>query len=196
LKRSTQLILAACVLANLAVWAWVYRAHEAPDWTGTVISGVSFSPYEAGQDPKFGDEPEEATIKRDLIQLKDHVRRVRTYNVLGTLGTIPEYAGTLGLTVTAGAWIDSDQAKSQTEVDTLIKLAIRHISIERVLVGNEALLRKDVTTNSLITEIEKVRRQTTKPVGTAEPWHIWLDNPELADAVAWTVALIFWPETT
>jgi exo-beta-1,3-glucanase (GH17 family) len=33
-------------------------------------------------------------------------------------------------------------------------------------------------------------------VGTAEPWHIWLDNPELADAVAWTVALIFWPETT
>lgn len=183
MKRSTQLILAVCMLANLAVWAWVYRTHEAPDWTGTAISGVSFSPYEAGQDPEFGDEPEEATIKRDLIQLKGQVRRVRTYSVLGTLGTVPQYAGELGLTVTAGAWIDTDQAKSQTEVDTLIRLANRHINIERVLVGNEALLRKDITTSSLITEIEKVQRRTTKPVGTAEPWHIWLDHPELANAV-------------
>jgi exo-beta-1,3-glucanase (GH17 family) len=31
--------------------------------------------------------------------------------------------------------------------------------------------------------IERVRRQTGKPVSTAEPWHVWVENPDLGKSV-------------
>jgi len=64
--------------------------------------------------------------------------------------TLPELAQKHGLKLTAGAWLDRDREKNVVEVDALIRAARSHASIERVIVGNEAILRGDVTVDELI----------------------------------------------
>ncbi len=183
MNRNTLFILALGVLVNLAIWAVIYRPHNVPDWNGDKISGLSFSPYERGENPVNGSDANEQTIKHDLALLKDRVRNIRTYSTLGALQTIPAHANTLGLSITPGAWISKDSVRNQREVNALIDIAKRHKNIDRVLVGNEALLRQDVSKEALIALITDVQRQIRTPVSTAEPWHVWLDNPTLADTV-------------
>src|SRR3546814_352836 len=64
-----------------------------------------------------------------------------------------------------------------------IRLARQNPSVERVIVGNESLLRDDVTPDELIQYLRLVRRSVHQPVSTAEPWHVWLQHPELAKEV-------------
>ncbi len=183
MSHATKIILTFGALVNLAIWAWVYHPHGAPDWNNGSVAGVSFSPYERGQDPENGDAVHEETIRRDLELLSNLTRRVRTYSVLGGLHHIPADAMARGLSVTAGAWISTDFNRNGNEISSLINLANKHLNIDRLLVGNEALLREDVSTDTLISAIATVRKKTRKPVSTAEPWHVWLANPALADSV-------------
>lgn len=183
MSHGTRLILLLGVLANLAVWAWVYRAHDLPEWTGESLAGISYSPYARDQDPADGDVPVQSDIARDLDLLQTHARRLRTYSALDALQLVPPLAGARGIAVTAGAWISRDTDKNRRETEALVQLATRYSAIDRVLVGNEALLREDIEVDALIAAINHVRRRTAKPVSTAEPWHIWLEHPTLADAV-------------
>ncbi len=66
----------------------------------------------------------------------------------------------------------------------------------RVIVGNEALLRGDVTVPELSQYLDRVRRGTALPVSTAEPPYIWIRHPELADHVDFiTIHLLpYWEE--
>ncbi len=52
-----------------------------------------------------------------------------------------------------------------------------------MLVGNEVLLRDDLTAPQLIAYIQEVKAGVHVPVSTAEPWHVWLKHPELAASV-------------
>ena len=69
------------------------------------------------------------------------------------------------------------------EVDRLIATAHGARNVAAVIVGNEAILRGDVTLAVLIADIARVRAGVSVPVSTAEPWHVWLAHPELAAAV-------------
>ena len=52
------------------------------------------------------------------------------------------------------------------------------------MVGNEAVLRGDLTPAQLVADIRQVRAMGVRqPISTAEPWHVWLAHPELAQAV-------------
>jgi cellulose synthase/poly-beta-1,6-N-acetylglucosamine synthase-like glycosyltransferase len=48
------------------------------------------------------------------------------------------------------------------------------------MVGNEVLLRGDMSVPALIADITRVKRRVRVPVSTAEPWHVWLRYPQLA----------------
>ncbi len=74
--------------------------------------------------------------------------------------------------VTAGAWIDARPDSNAREVTALIEAARTMRHIERVMVGNEAILRGDVTVDELIVYLDQVRKAIRKPVSTAEPWHV------------------------
>lgn len=183
MNRKTRLILLIGVLANLAVWGWVNRAHDAPDVAGTTLAGLSYSPYGRHQDPADGAVPAKADIARDFDLLKEKTGRIRIYSSLGALRSVPRLAAQRGLTVTAGAWLDDDRERNRRELDGLIALANRHRNVERLLVGNEALLRGDMSAEALIRAVRLVRARTAQPVSTAEPWHVWLANPRLVEAV-------------
>ena len=52
-----------------------------------------------------------------------------------------------------------------------------------MIVGNETLLRKEVTGAHLATLIARVKSQVHVPVTYADVWEFWLQHPQVAPAV-------------
>ncbi len=153
--------------------------------------GLSFNPMRRHHDPSKQLFPDSQEIDQDLALLKDKVHAVRTYSVNNGLEAIPELAAKYRLNVTIGAWIGTNAENNQQEVDHLITLSRQdHPNIVRTLVGNEALLRQDITVKDLIHFIRQVKNKTWRPVSTSETWNIWLKYPELADEVDFIAAHI------
>ncbi len=171
-----------CALATLAAWALVERPTAPPDFTGEV-AGLAFSPFGRGQSPEEGGYPDRAQIRADLLRAAELTGRLRTYTVQGVLGDIPGLAADLPLRLTLGAWLDRNPEHNAAELARLVDDARAHRNVERVLVGNETLLREDLTPEQLVAAITAVRQKVRVPVSTAEPWHVWLAHPELAQAV-------------
>jgi exo-beta-1,3-glucanase (GH17 family)/cellulose synthase/poly-beta-1,6-N-acetylglucosamine synthase-like glycosyltransferase len=168
-----------CAAATVAIWAWINRPTAEPPWPKQV-QGMAFSPFRADQDGRLNEYPTEAQLDEDLKLLAGKVHAVRTYGDGGTLGKIPEIAARYGISVAVGAWLDKDLATNDAQVARAITLAQSNRNVVRVFVGNEVLLRNDLTVEELGAQIDKVRAAVTVPVGTAETWAYWLKYPELA----------------
>jgi exo-beta-1,3-glucanase (GH17 family)/cellulose synthase/poly-beta-1,6-N-acetylglucosamine synthase-like glycosyltransferase len=166
----------------LGVWSTVERPRAVPDYDGSV-AGMAFSPYQRGEDGIHGAQPTDPEIRSDLTLVANQVERIRTYSVKGTLADIPRLAGDLPLKITLGGWIAPDLAADAAELNRLVAVANGNRNVDRVLVGNEVLLRGDMTADQLIAEIRSVKARVHVPVSTAEPWHVWLAHPELARSV-------------
>ena len=168
---------------TVALWALMNRPSVEPPWP-TRIQGYSFSPMRADDNPERAIYPTAAEIDEDLALLQGEAHAIRTYTVDGPMAQIPRLAQAHGLNVSVGAWIGADEAKNAVELQRLFELLkTPHRNLVRVFVGNEAILREDVQVPELIAYLERVRRLTQVPVSTAEPWHVWLLHPELADHV-------------
>ncbi len=177
------IILAVIIVFNFLIWMSSRQpVTTEPEWT-KVIKNVSFSPYRIDQDPYHKRYPTHEQIRDDLRFLKGKVESVRTYSSLNGLEIVPGLAAAHGMKVSAGAWIDRRLDENEKELANLISNANRYHSINRVIVGNEAVLRSDVSVEELIDYLDRVRGAVTVPVSTAEPWHVWLKYPELAEHV-------------
>jgi exo-beta-1,3-glucanase (GH17 family)/glycosyltransferase involved in cell wall biosynthesis len=173
-------LLAACL--GFGVWTAANRPATPPDFRGR-IAGVAFSPFRRGQTPEANRYPTDAQLRADLALVAGITGQIRTYGVSGSLGDIPALARGMGLDVTLGAWLTRDPRANAAELDRLIALTQANRDVTGVLVGNETLLRKDLTLPQLLAAIAQVKQSVKVPVSTAEPWHIWLAHPELARAV-------------
>ncbi|MCB1830408.1 MAG: beta-(1-3)-glucosyl transferase, partial [Gammaproteobacteria bacterium] len=131
-----------------------------------------------------GQFPSTAEIDEDLALLAGEAFAVRTYTVESTLGEVAPLAGAHQLNVMLGAWISQNEAENKAEIEKLIKVyRENHDHVVRVIVGNEALLRGDQTVEQMIDYLKRVRADIWAPVSLAEPWHIWLQYPELVKHV-------------
>ena len=181
--RVTNIVIAVAFgAATVAAWAYANRPTPEPEWPSRV-QGFAFSPYRVDQDPSQGDFPSVADIDSDLALLGGKTHAVRIYSTAGTLGEIPKLAAAHGINVALGAWINSSLINNETEIARAIDLANNNRNVVRVIVGNEAILRQDITIESLVAHLDRVRTAVKQPVSTAEPWHVWLRHPELADHV-------------
>ena len=191
--------LVLCAAIGFGLWAAANRPRAAPDAPGRV-AGLAFAPFQRGQSPENGTYPTEAQIRADLERVAALTGRIRTYTVQGVLGRIPALAEGLGLRVTLGAWLSGKPGADAEELRHLVALARAAPEVDggpvvdRVLVGNEAVLRGDLTPARLAAHLREVKRRVRVPVSTAEPWHVWLDHPELAQAADYiTVHLLpYW----
>ncbi len=168
---------------TLLLWWLVNRPGIEPPWPAK-IAGVSFSPIRSDQDPTVGKFPSIAEIDADLALLAGDVTGVRTYTVQSTIAEVPRLAAAHDLSITLGAWINDQADFNAAELDRLVR-AYRenHRQIVRVIVGNESVHREDQTVDQVIGHIRTVKQSVSAPVSTAEPWYLWLDHPELVDAV-------------
>ncbi|HEX4855999.1 MAG TPA: glycosyltransferase family 2 protein, partial [Limnobacter sp.] len=153
------------------------------------------SPYQADQSPIKQVEPSPEDIQRDLSLLAGKTRAVRTYTVAGVFGEIPRLAQPYNINVALGAWLGADREANAQELERLLELVGKSPrNVVRLVVGNEALLREELSPVQMAAYLDKVRSKTDLPVSTAEPWHMWLKHPQLANHVDYLAVhlLPFW----
>ena len=172
------LLLSLLVAAlNVGLWAFLNRPVEIADWRGEV-GGFAFNPSQRYQDPTRQLYPSAAELDGDIRLLSRYTRRLRTYSSAED-PQIPRIAKRYGMKVMAGAWIEGRAERNERQLEALIALAKKNDNIDRVIVGNEVILRGDLGPRALIAYLDRVRAQVDVPVSTAEPLDSWQRNPEL-----------------
>ncbi len=172
----------------IAVWWWlatpVSLAHAPIDPT-TKLECVSYAPFRGTQnplDPNF--RVDAAQIAQDLEQLAHITNCVRTYSIGNGADQVAAQAQRVGLKVMQGIWLGSERAKNMIQIQTAVALAKAYPDvITSVVVGNEVLLRGEMTQTDLAALIRLVKSQITQPVTYADVWEYWLRNREIYDAV-------------
>ncbi|WP_051360874.1 glycosyltransferase [Desulfuromonas sp. TF] len=182
MRKDSFIIAITVAVITIVFWALINRPEAEPPWPST-IQGFSFAPYHAGQSAISRIYPSREQIDADLALLSGHTHAVRTYSVDGILGDIPPLARTHRINVALGAWLDEDRDRNAQEISSLLEVVSGARNVVRIIVGNEVLLRGNLSVAELADHLERVRSATDIPVSTAEPWHVWIDHPELVDHV-------------
>jgi glucan 1,3-beta-glucosidase len=179
-------VLAAAVIVG--AWAWLggtVAMPLSPLAAGEKLYCVSYAPFRGDQNPFGPDVPiDPRQIDEDLAQLKQITSCIRTYSVDHGLDQIPEIAKRHGLKVMQGLWLSSLPELSRKQVARTIELAKQFPDvIAAVIVGNEVLLRGEMSAPQLAKTIREVKAQVSMPVTYADVWEFWLRNRDLAAAV-------------
>jgi exo-beta-1,3-glucanase (GH17 family) len=174
--------------AIAAVWWWLatpITLVRAPIDPNAKLLCVSYAPFRGAQTPldlTTYIAPEQ--IAQDLAQLAKISDCVRTYSMENGLDQVPALAAKAGLKVILGIWLGSNRLKNQAQVSTAVALTKEFPGvITAVVVGNEVLLRGEMTTSDLAAIIRSVKSQVSVPVTYADVWEYWLRNREVYDAV-------------
>ena len=183
LKRSgTALLLAVLMaLANYLLWGATAAPIAAPDILPRV-NGLAYAPFARADAPGERHSAAAALIDADLRQLAGITGEIRTYTA-AQLPQLPALAARHGLRLTLGAWLDRDLVANERELAAALAAARTHQNIRRLLIGNEAVLKGDLTPAQLVAYLKRARAAAPVPVSSAEPWHVWIKHPELVDAV-------------
>src|SRR5947199_10421252 len=182
----------ALLLASLgmiaAVWWWLathITLARAPIDPNAKLLCVSYAPFREGQTPLVLTThiaPEQ--IAQDLAQLAKITDCVRTYSIENGLDQVPALAAKVGLKVIQGIWLSSNRIKNLAQISIAVGLAKEYPgTITALVVGNEVLLRGEMTTSDLAAIIRAVKAQVTIPVTYADVWEYWLRNREIYEAV-------------
>jgi glucan 1,3-beta-glucosidase len=174
--------------AIAAVWWWLatpIMLARAPIDPNAKLLCVSYAPFRDAQTPLSPTThiaPEQ--IAEDLAQLAKVSDCVRTYSIENGLDQVPALAAKAGLKVLQGIWLGSNRLKNLAQISTVVGLAKQYPDvITAVVVGNEVLLRGEMTTSDLAATIRSVKSQVAVPVTYADVWEYWLRNREIYEAV-------------
>ncbi|MET0969113.1 MAG: beta-(1-6) glucans synthase [Tardiphaga sp.] len=172
-----------------AVWWWLatpVSLVRAPIDPAAKLECVSYAPVRGEQTPLNSTAIISAEqIAGDLAQLAKISNCVRTYSIDNGLDQVPEQASKVGLKVIQGIWLGSSRLKNLAQIAGVVQLTKDYPGvISSVVVGNEVLLRGEMTATDLVGNIRAVKAQVGKiPVTYADVWEFWLKNRELYDAV-------------
>jgi exo-beta-1,3-glucanase (GH17 family)/cellulose synthase/poly-beta-1,6-N-acetylglucosamine synthase-like glycosyltransferase len=187
---SAFIIAAFVASAQYALWEWVNRNADIAD-AAQDIKGFAYSAYQRNQNPlQGGPSPSTEELTGDIDLLARHTRRIRTYSSLENPEIVP-LAGFRNMKITQGVWLDKDAEKNARELAAGVDIARKYKHVERLIVGNETILRKDMTSETLIPILKAAKKAVKKPVSTAEPWKIWMQNPELVKHVDFITVHLF-----
>ncbi len=179
---------ALTALAIGAAWWWLGAPVELPPFSlaaGQKLHCVSYAPFRGGQNPLVeGTRVEPWQIEEDLALLSKYTGCVRTYSVAEGLDNVPAIARRHGLKVLQGIWLSNKAEKTRRQIATAIALAKAYPDvIAAVIVGNEVLLRGEMSATDLIATIREVKAQVSMPVTYADVWEYWLRYPDVQNAV-------------
>jgi len=182
MRISTLFVALLFAIVTFFIWAMVNRPTEVVPWPEE-ISGFAFSPFQKGQNAIYNVMPSTEEIREDVELLAGKTRALRTYSSQRSLADIPNIARDYDMDVVTGIWLGMDTIINEDEIQAGITLANASTNVTSVMVGNETILRGEFSATDLGVLMDRVRREVNVPVSTAEPWHVWLHYPELADHV-------------
>jgi exo-beta-1,3-glucanase (GH17 family) len=152
---------------------------------GEKLHCVSYAPFRGQQsplDPAIRVDPRQ--IEDDLSRLRRLTGCVRTYSTRNGLDRVAEIAERHGVKVIQGIWLGGDRMAAERDLVTAVGLAQRHPqTIRSIVVGNEVLLRGEMSAAELTATIRRVKADVPVPVTYSDVWEFWLRYRELHDAV-------------
>ncbi len=144
------------------------------------MHGIGFSAYEEGQKP--GEIITEKQIRRRIEIIKPYTNWVRSFSCTEGNELIPKIAKEYGLKTLVGAWLGKDDKINQQEIENLIKIS-KEGYVDIAAVGNEVMLRGDLTEDELIAFIEKVQKAIPGiPVGYVDAYFEFEVKPKITAA--------------
>lgn len=177
------------------VWTSETRDALAAAFAATLqcgVHGLCFSPYLEGQQP--GDKIHEAQIRERLQLMRPHARWIRSFSCTDGHEQTPRVAHELGLKTLVGAWLGTDAEINEHEIQGVIKVA-RAGHADIVAVGNEVLLREDMSEDELLACIQRVKDALPGvPVGYVDAYYLFELHPRITAAcdVVLTNCYPFW----
>ena len=189
LSRTALPVVLLAVISGLVALAWWWLGKPVPmplaSGAGEKLQCVSYAPFRGEQSPlSAGTFIQAAQIEDDLIRLKQLTDCIRTYSTEHGLDQVPAIAQRVGLKVIQGLWLSSHPEKNRQQVESVVALAKRFPDvIQSVVVGNEVLLRGELSGADVANFIREVKKQVSMPVTYADVWEFWLRHREVYDAV-------------
>jgi exo-beta-1,3-glucanase (GH17 family) len=180
-------LLTCALLSVLTFFLWAGpNQGQAGDVTMPAgkFNSLSYAPYQAWQSPLDKDYPTGAEVAKDLKLVATRANGIRTYSAIEGDYDIGALAKQAGLKVWLGIWISSSPKDNAKEMAAGIAEANKHPNtITRVVVGNEVLLRRDLSVQDLIKDIDYVRARVKQPVAYADVTDFWAKFPQVAPHV-------------
>jgi exo-beta-1,3-glucanase (GH17 family) len=180
--------LAGAAVIVSGIWWWMGASVLMPSASlaaGEKLQCVSYAPFRGEQSPlSEGTHIPAWQIDEDFARLKTVTDCVRSYSIEHGLDQIPDLARKHGLKVIQGLWLSSNAAKNEAQIAGTVALTNRHTDvIQSLVVGNEVLLRGELSAPDLAAVIRRVKSQARVPVTYADVWEFWLRHREIAEAV-------------
>ncbi len=144
------------------------------------IHGLSFSPYVGDQGP--GTVVTEEQIRERLAIIAPYVNWIRSFSCTDGFELIPAIAKEMGLKTLVGVWLDDDHEHNEEELANALRIAAEgHVDL--LGVGNEVLLRGDLTEDQLLDFIERAKQGAPGvPVGYVDAYFEFVDHPRITQA--------------
>jgi exo-beta-1,3-glucanase (GH17 family) len=144
------------------------------------IHGLCFSPYLPDQAP--GDIIQAGQVEQRLDRIRPWVRWIRSFSCTDGNELIPALAAARGLETMVGVWLGDDRELNERELANGIAVArAGHASI--LAVGNEVLLRGDLTEDELLDYLARAKAAVPDvPVGYVDAYFEFVDHPRITAA--------------
>ena len=130
-----------------------------------------------GQKP--GDSVSKQQIEQRLSVIANSVHWIRCFSCTKGNEFIPEVAKSMGLKTLVGAWLDDDLESNEKEIENLITLGKAGL-VDVAAVGNEVLLREELSEAQLIDYIKRVKAALPDiEVGYVDAYYEFEDHPKI-----------------
>lgn len=147
---------------------------------GNRIHGIAYSPYMDGQGP--GAEISEAQIEQRLTIIEPYTHWIRTFSCVEGNEHIPRIAKAHDLKTMVGVCLSDDKDRNEVELNNGIDIA-RQGYADILAVGNEVLLRGELTEQEIIDYISRAKQAVPGlNVSYVDAYFQFEDHPALAKA--------------
>lgn len=144
------------------------------------IHGIAFSPYIDGQSPGTAIPAEQILNRLNII--KPFTGWIRTFSCIEGNENTPRIAHENGLKTMVGIGLGDDQEKNEREFANGIAIA-RAGHADILAVGNEILLRGDLTEDELLEYIARAKEAVPDvPVSYVDAYFLFEKHPRLVEA--------------
>ncbi|NMB61168.1 MAG: hypothetical protein GYA18_02360 [Chloroflexi bacterium] len=146
------------------------------------ISGINLGPY-LYDDPNMGATVSESDLRALIERIEPYTYWIRTYGTENGLENAGAIAHDLGLNIAVGAWLSSDLAANESQMNSLIEMA-ENGDVDLAIIGNETLLRGDLTERELMIYINWFKQAVPYvEVTTSDVWSEIEKYPDLIEAM-------------
>ncbi len=124
-------------------------------------------------------------IDEDLTLLSRYTNCVRTYSTENGQDQVAAIAQRHGMKVLQGIWVSNNAARNHRQIAAAVAIAKKFPDVvSAMVVGNEVLLRGDLSVTDLAALIGEVKAQVAPlPVTYADVWEFWQRYSNLQNAV-------------